>query len=346
MAPPKESPLYESRHLPTEAQMTEIIESMIIHDPYNLPSLMSVTDVHAEVDTKYTTKITEYETELAEWNKQKAENLDGINEDDEPKRPEMPALPEYQRICPALSYRDDSLKRDVVSITPVTKETSTDYYYNWRSKKDNNSKYSAIQDTFKPLVESVWPANFREKINQSCDAGCLIETTKIQRGYELRSTVYNAYDRFLNGCAALERKVLYQKLREGDHIRLLGEIELRAEIRWRKKQYPGQRILVMLGDEAENYYMGVHKEMTLEGAILIQAPVRQGNHCFDKYETAVVAESQMKASHSFDFAYAIDRVNRGWNTAIGMILNLGIQVIPRMEERKTLNGQQTLFSLN
>jgi len=344
MAPPQESPLYSSGKLPTHAEMVEIIESMAIHDPYGLPDLQTIDTLIAAAATDYDEKKAEYDQAYKKWD-------EDPNKDPKDTFPTPDAiLPELHKMCPALTFRDDSIKREVVVPSEASNRLNYSYYPYTNQENELGMIDRLGSGDLKTLITDVWPADFREKINKSCESACEVKITKIQRGSDLSYSIYTTYHSFIEKCLLLQRALLVYKLREANHIRQLGELDLRAEIKLRKKQYPNQPVLVMLGEKLEDYYMNIYDSNTLDGALLMTAPNRNHNENkrgFSAYESAVITASQVKMSHSFDFAYGLARVDRGWNIAIGLLMNLGIQIIPRLEERATADSrQQTLFAFN
>ena len=343
----REHILFRSRCLPEEKELREVIESTRILDPYNVKEFTSHDQLISRNQQQNTKAKEDY---IKSEEKKTVDRLEDDYIEGKEKEELEPAilLPDFTELCPALSYRDDSLKRSFVPQSPIANKVTRSYY------SCNDSK-SQIADVFgghasEDIVSNVWPAEFKEKIDKSCDGGSLLICLKLQRCNELKWSVISKYESFLNNIQSLQRLLLVEELRKQKHIRCLGEPDLRSEIRLRKKQYPSQEITVMLGTKLEEYYTHVYNQSLLENGVLVGCPraytgyPTPPSYEFGEYESAVVAKSQIRASHSFEFAYGIARATRAWNIAIGMFMEFALEVTPRQEEISNVDPRQlTLF---
>jgi len=182
-----------------------------------------------------------------------------------------------------------------------------------------------------------WPKVFVKQMQMSANDCCRLATDKASSGRSFRMPykMSQAFDTY----HSTQRNRMHALLRENGFTAKRGEPELTQEILTRKKQFPGWKIYAFLGEEMVNYFGNVYQTYKWHDAFLISMG---GNDSCDSYESAVVAECQIRASHEFHFHYWPERIPRWWVLHFGSLMKFGIEVDKRIDEEKQIEGKPTL----
>lgn len=182
-----------------------------------------------------------------------------------------------------------------------------------------------------------WPELFVKQMERCADDCCKYSSTRASNGRSLTMpyNMKNAFDTY----HATQRNRLNKKLRENGFTAKRGEPELTQEILTRKKQFPGWKIYAFLGEEMVNYFGNVYETYKWHDAILISIG---GHECCDSYESAVVAECQIKASHDFHFHYWPERVPRWWKLHYASMMKFALEVDERITEESEIERRPSI----
>jgi hypothetical protein len=131
---------------------------------------------------------------------------------------------------------------------------------------------------------------------------------------------------------------LIHRLHDAKLVHSHTDPEVRKEIELRKRQYPDQKIYLMMGYDLANYYSSTLGEAYLNQAIMIElySSSRPNEYQIGSYQSAVVAEKQIRANHSLHYHYEINKIPYWWELAWWMYMKLAIEVEPRVDSKEVI----------
>lgn len=156
---------------------------------------------------------------------------------------------------------------------------------------------------------------------------------------------------FLISIVTLERELFIKELDKQGYIHLFNEADLKKEIKARHKQYPNQPVYVFMGNQIVQYYKHLYdKNINLFDSIGVLASStssywndneeRQDGQ-LRQYETAVVAQGQVRANATFHSSYKYERLPRRWKVGQGHYMKFALEIDRRIPPAN--NNQMDLF---
>ena len=165
---------------------------------------------------------------------------------------------------------------------------------------------------------------------------------RISNDEQLRYMTYS-HSKTLKSFRELQGHLLVEELKKSKLVAIRSDPEIREEIELRKKQYPNQKIYLFIGYDLCSYYSGVNLGKSLLFSPIISSPTSWGADVWGrigKYESAIVAQTQVRARHSLHSHYEINRIPRYWNTSFWAWMKFAVEVDPREEDPEVINDGQ------
>jgi len=182
-----------------------------------------------------------------------------------------------------------------------------------------------------------WPELFVKQLQRCADDCCNHGYSKASNGrsFCMPNKMHSAFSSY----HCTQRNRMWALLKENGFIAKRGEPELTQEILARKKQFPGWKIYTFLGSEMVDYFGNVYETYKWHDSFLISMG---GNDSCDSYESAVVAECQIQASHEFHYHYRPERIPRWWKLHYASMMKFGLTVDKRATEDTKIEGKPTI----
>ena len=240
---------------------------------------------------------------------------------------------ELDNCCIHTQFPDKSL---VCKIIPA--ETKDDKGYDYGNTNDY-TRYCKQGDTI-----------FAEDLKLSHGNAKGARCYKMNMGREF-SFNQDTTSQFLTSIASLERELFIKELDKQDYIHLFNEADLKKEIIARHKQYPNQPVYVFMGNQIVEYYQHLYSNnVNLFDSIGILAS-KTSSYYSDKedrpegklrqYETAVVAQGQVRANATLHSSYRYERLIRKWKVGQGHYMKFALEVDKRLPP--TNSNQMSMF---
>lgn len=165
--------------------------------------------------------------------------------------------------------------------------------------------------------------------------------TELSSGGSIYSIPYGASSAHDNFRTA-QQTMFLEELKEKGYVARRPIPELIQEVRTRRTQFPKTKIYVFLGSDISYYFNGMHDSKYWEEAALIDITseryYRPGNQArvLAPFETAVISEAQMNASHSFEFYYHLERIPRWWIVNSAYLMRFTTVIAPHSPKEKVI----------
>jgi hypothetical protein len=209
---------------------------------------------------------------------------------------------------PGISFRDPGLKPEVTQGTISS---------------------SSISNTI------LLPKSFVRQVLHSASHGMGLYNSKHVSNFRILMNLGAEIQRYILRSRDSQKELFVQALQRKEYFSRMTEAKIAEEISLRRKQYPGRPIYVVLGSSMFRTFDSLHRSNVFHGAYLL-TNLTSRYSAIHEWESAIIAEGQVKTSFEFDVRCALERIPRKWRTEYGVLCKYSVEVDDHSSESKVI----------